>query len=134
MGVLLFSSNGKESEEKLIRAVNGLARQHPLEVFHTIETISRRFRQPKKDLELMVVLAGSREDLQSLLLVKDLFFNIPLILILPDSDQETLKMGFKLLPRFVSFKDDSFRDVKMVVEKMLAHVERREGNGACCNT
>ncbi|MCG6533650.1 MAG: hypothetical protein L7F78_02955, partial [Syntrophales bacterium LBB04] len=115
MGVLLFSNNGKESEKKLVRAINGIANQHSLEVFHTIETISQRLRQPQKNPALMVILAGSREDLNDLYFLKDLFWNIPLILILPDSDQETRNMGFKLFPRYVSFKDGSFKDVQSVM-------------------
>ncbi|MBA4395608.1 MAG: hypothetical protein C0407_18815 [Desulfobacca sp.] len=129
MEVFLFSNNRKESEKKLVRAINGIADQHSLEVFHTIETISKRIRQPQKKPALMVILAGSREDLNDLYLLKDLFFNIPLILILPDSDQETRNLGFKLFPRYVSFHGGSFRDVQMVMKKMLGIMEQRDRNG-----
>jgi hypothetical protein len=134
MGVLLFSNDDNKSEKKLVRAINGIAKRHTQEIFHSIGSISNRFRQPQKDLDLMVILAGSRGDLINLLAIKELFFPIPLILIVPDGEPETMKIGFKLLPRFVSFKNGSFRDVRSVMKKMLDEIERRDRNGKYCDS
>jgi hypothetical protein len=76
----------------------------------------------------MVLLTGNRKDLVDLLHTKDLFFDIPMILILPDHEQETMNLGFKMIPRFISYGDDNFEDVKVVLEKMIRQAERRLGN------
>lgn len=123
MGILIYSNNGKEREERLVRAIHSLTRWHSLEIIRSVDELTKRFRQPRGDLAVMVLLAGSSKDLADLHQVKDLFFDIPMILILPDGKRETVRYGFKLIPRFVSYEDSDFEDVKYVMAKMLGHSE-----------
>lgn len=125
MGILLYSKNGRVREERLVRVIHKLPQGHPLEIYHTINGISKRFRQPRGDLMIMVLLTGMRKDLIDLLLVKDLFFDIPTVLILPDNEKETINEGLKMIPRYMSYGDGTFEDIKGVLEKMFRQIERR---------
>lgn len=125
MGILIFSTNGKESEEKLVDLIHAQSHKHTLEIYHTLLELSERFHRPREAAIIMVFLPGSREDLLSLLLIKEFIFDIPLILILPDREKETVRLGFKLLPRFMTYADGSFKDVQSVIENMLKQYEIR---------
>jgi hypothetical protein len=48
-----------------------------------------------------------------------LFGNIKIVLILPDRNNETIVIGHKLRPRFLSYTDSDFIDVAVVLENML---------------
>ncbi len=58
--------------------------------------------------------------------MKDLIGDIRIILILPDTEGDTISLGHKLYPRFASYADGNFKDVAAVLEKML-------GNGYLSN-
>ena len=52
---------------------------------------------------------------------KDTFFRrLRIILVLPDRAPETIKIGYQLEPRFLSFVDKGFSEVKAVLKKMTA--------------
>jgi hypothetical protein len=129
MGILLFSTNGKECEDRMVRAISELSQRQNVEIYRKVSDLSKRFRRPRGDITVMILLTGNRKDLIGLLNAKDLFFDIPIILILVDYEQETTNLGFKMIPRFISYGDDNFEDVKGVLEKMIRQAERRLGNG-----
>jgi hypothetical protein len=102
-----------------------LTRSHALEVFHSIDELTIRFREPRGSLAVMIFIGGSRKDLIDLHDIKNMFFDLPMILILPDRMKETARLGFKLYPRFVTYGDGNFEDVKGVLGNMLKQVEKR---------
>ena len=128
MGILLFANSGKEIEEKLVDLINAFPQKHTIEICHSIFELSERFHQPRQDVVTMVFLVGSREDILSLLLLKKLFFDIPLILILPDREKETARLGFKMIPPFVSYEDGNFEEIQSVMTNMLKQYDLRFGN------
>jgi hypothetical protein len=67
-------------------------------------------------------LASSREDLEAILSIVELFYDLRIILILPDRKKETISKGLKLYPRYLSYADGDFSDVAAVLEKMLGHL------------
>jgi hypothetical protein len=125
MSILLFSNNGQECENRLVEVVRSLTRSHALEVFHSVEELAIRFREPRGSLAVMIFIAGSRKDLIDLHDINNMFFDLPMILILPDRMKETARLGFKLYPRFVTYGDGDFEDVKGVLGNMLKQVEKR---------
>jgi hypothetical protein len=126
MSILLFSNNGQECENRLVEVVRSLTRSHALEVFHSVEELAIRFREPRGSLAVMIFIAGSRKDLIDLHDINNMFFDLPMILILPDRMKETARLGFKLYPRFVSYGDGKFEDVKGVLGNLLRRFEERD--------
>ena len=57
--------------------------------------------------------------------MRDLFRDIRIVLILPDRSGDTVSMGFKLFPRFVSYADGNFMDVAAVLNKMLEFMHEK---------
>ena len=60
------------------------------------------------------------------LLIRDLLADIPVILILPDRKKETIHLGHKLCPRFLSYTDSNFSDVALVLSKMMRNAYAKE--------
>ena len=89
------------------------------EIYNTIDTLGQRLSRPSYNISIAVLLISSREELRDVLSIRHLFDNIKTILILPDRKNETIVMGHKLRPRFLSYTDGDFKDVAAVLKKML---------------
>lgn len=124
MKLILYANGSNEVEERLGNIIETLIPEK-LEIFRTIDSLSRRLRQPLNDVAIAVLLATKRKDLLKLLSIKDLFDDIKIILILPDSNKDTISLGYKLYPRFVSYADSNFMDVAAVLEKMFRVINNK---------
>jgi len=74
----------------------------------------------------MVLVATTQNDLIELIFKKHLFDDIPIILILPDRNNETISKGLKLYPRFFDYIDSDFSNVALVFFKCCFGVEQND--------
>ncbi len=127
---LIYCSTEKNSAEKrLRRIVDSSAADVTLEIYQDIHGLSGRLCQPKHDVAVAVLLAGNRKALLDFLTIRNLLLDVRIILILPERDGQTISMGHKLLPRFVSYTDSNFSDVGAVLEKMISKIRQGEQRG-----
>ena len=88
------------------------------EIFRTINDLSRKLRQPKKDLMIIVLFLSDREDMLDVLNIQHLFRNTRVILVVPDLDEKTIAMAHRLRPRYLTYVNGNFPALRTVVEKM----------------
>lgn len=119
MRLLLYNPVSEGFGEQLHRIIAELISLKDVEVYRSIETLSRRLRQRAYDLPIVVLHATRREDLSDILSIRDLLRDVRIILLLPDRDEETLAQGHILRPRFVSYADSDLTDVRAVLDRML---------------
>jgi hypothetical protein len=119
MKLLYYVKTMDGAGKKLHSVIQSLFHLLPIEILRTIESLNRRLRQPVNNFNIAVLLASSKEDLLDLPALRDLFWNLRIILIIPDRKSETVAMGHMLRPRFLSYADGDFNDVAAVLEKML---------------
>ncbi len=74
---------------------------------------------------IYILRARSVEELQAYLRVKEIFLDMPLVLILPDQDERTLALGHALLPRFIAYADGGTSALIDVLDKMIRTAESR---------
>jgi hypothetical protein len=101
-----------------------LVSRDAMEMFHSIEGLRNRLLRTTYDDGIVVLIADSREELSKLLPILHLFRRVRIILVLPDRKPETIKIGYQLEPRFLSFIDQGFSEVKAVLKKMLGKASR----------
>lgn len=119
MHLLFYTPVSEGIGEQLQKMIEGLVPKNNVEVCRSIEGLSRRLRQPANELPIAVLLAATRGDLLELLSIRDLLYDIRIILVLPDRDEDTIAKGHMLRPRFLSYTDNDFVDVCSVLGKML---------------
>lgn len=121
MSLLLYVSVSEGVGKRLQKMIEEIVPMRNLEVYRTIENLSRRFRQPVDNLPITAILLAARsEDLLGFLSIRDLLRDVRIILILPDRDEETIAQGHTLRPRFLSYTDSDFSDIVAVLKKCLA--------------
>jgi len=121
MALLFYYKKNNDGGRELLKVIQAQVPSGKIEIYQTIDHLSGRLFQPRGDLAIMVLMASSNKDLLDLLLIRDLFYDIPIILILPDRNGKTVEMGHKIYPRLISYIDSDFSDVALVLPNMLAN-------------
>lgn len=111
-------NQGNRAMEKVVAAV---ARMTDVEVYRDLEMLARWFGRPRfvLDQPIMVLVPGGKRDLVRIASMNAFLEEVPLILVLPDTKEETAVLGHTLRPRYVSYRDGDFEDVAAVLGRML---------------
>ena len=111
---------------QIIGLLKASAVENKTELYHTIKTLSQRLTRPIDGLAIMVLIAGDRKDLLNILAIQKLFGLIRIIIILPDREDESVKIGYKLQPRFLTYVNGDISEVHAVLRKLLELSESNE--------
>src|SRR4030042_4548640 len=104
---------------QIIGLLKSSAVENKTELYHTIRTLSQRLTRPLDELAIMVLIAGDRKDLLNILAIHKLFGLIRIIIILPDREDESVKIGYKLQPRFLTYVNGDLSEVHAILRKLL---------------
>jgi hypothetical protein len=119
MKVLYYGVSKNGDGKRLHKAIESVVPVEDIEVYRDVEALSKRLRHSTYDLNICVFFTESKAELFDLVIIKKLLLNLRIILILPDGDDETISMGHTLFPRFLTYVDSDFKDVKAVLKKMI---------------
>ncbi|MBU0988089.1 MAG: hypothetical protein KKH68_12650 [Proteobacteria bacterium] len=120
MNILFFENNQLNSKKNyLLQAVESAANGKRIETVTNFENLSKRLKRLSYTIAAAVLFASSSETLSGILLLKEFFEDIRVILILPDRMPETISKGHLLRPRFLTYADSDFEEVRAVLTKML---------------
>lgn len=105
--------------EQLKGMMKPLIGEDRIKVYHTISILSKRLSQPIDGKVIMVLVAADRNDLLDIYAIRELFGIIRIIIILPDREDESVRMGYQLQPRFLTYMNEELSEVYSVLRKML---------------
>ncbi|MDY6973844.1 MAG: hypothetical protein SV775_16210 [Thermodesulfobacteriota bacterium] len=123
MNLLFYTNFMREAGERLRGLIETLIPNRKIEIHRTIDSLACRLRQPGDNPSVMIIMAGSKEELSGILSLRDLLWDVRIILVLPDREEDTVARGHTLRPRLLTFVDSNFVEVAAVLEKMLDHVD-----------
>jgi hypothetical protein len=66
----------------------------------------------------VILLVGRREDILELISVRHLFRDVPVVLIVPDTDDQTIALAHRLRPRYLTYIDANFVGLYPVLERL----------------
>ncbi|HYA13498.1 MAG TPA: hypothetical protein VEF33_04080 [Syntrophales bacterium] len=119
MKVLLYSSIEVASGKRLQRAIEMLVSKDRIEIYRTIGDFSIRLHQPFDETVIAVLLVCSKKDLMDILSLQELLLDMQIILILPDTDNDTVTKGHTLRPRLIIHCDSDFLEVTGALCRMM---------------
>jgi hypothetical protein len=120
MNLILYTKKTDACPAKLRVMFESLVPKDEIEMFHSTESLRNRLLRTSYQDGIVVLVAEKREELSELLPILHLFRKVRIILVLPDRKPETIRVGYQLEPRFLSFIDKGFTEVQAVLKKMLA--------------
>jgi len=127
MNVILYAKdlNGKGRELKL--ACNSLVSEPKTEVFNSMGDLLSRLLTISPGDAVVILMAKSRDELTALQPALHMFRRVKLILLLPDQKPETIKIGYKLEPRFLYYIDSGIEVIKDILRKILYNPKFPDG-------
>ena len=119
MIVILYAKAGDPNGDQLKQLLETHVPGIEVESCETLLTLTGRLSQAGQDPSLVILLCTNHKDLTGVFPIRRWLQNIGIILILPDSDPETIALGHQLRPRFLTDIQQDFMIVAAVVEKLL---------------
>ena len=115
----MYSKDQSEFGMELEKMLEKLASKKNVEIYRATLDLTLRLRMPLRESAIAVLVISDEKDLTSMLSIKSLLINMRVVLILPDRNNGTVEAGHSLLPRYLSFKDNSLKDIKAVLARMI---------------
>jgi hypothetical protein len=117
--IIVYSKAMNGIGSKLQEVVANVLPGSYVDTYQTISSLSERLHRPALNFPIVILLAMNREDLENIVAIQNLLYDSRIVLILPDREEDTMALGHILRPRFVSYRDSSFKDVGAVLNKMI---------------
>ena len=118
--LLIFYEKASDGiSEQLKGMMKPLIGEDRIKVYHTISILSKRLARPIDGKVIMVLVAADRNDLLDIYAIRELFGIIRIIIILPDREDESVRMGYQLQPRILTYMNEELSEVYSVLRKML---------------
>ena len=89
-----------------------------LEIFSSFKAMLLRLSCMHKDSVIVILAPRQPSQLHQFGKIRKLLLDIPMVLLLPDSTLETIRLAHQLYPRFICFRNDNFDDLVEVVARM----------------
>jgi hypothetical protein len=117
---VLFYSSMLNREGKIIQdVIEELLPSGQVAICRSPVDLSHRLQELQKNLPILIILISTKDELIDVLSFRNLLFGFRLILILPDSEEETVALGHRLRPNFLTYLYSNAKEIKAVLEKML---------------
>ena len=117
--LLFYAPKNDPDGKRLLAAIAGVIPEGNLEIYRDLSELALGLRAPGSGQVTAVLMASGRDELKDFFLLQDLLVNVPLILVVPGRDQETIQWAHQMTPRFLSQKDSDFVNLSKVLEKMF---------------
>jgi len=116
--LLIYTGKGDTSRKSIATISNDFTQRDSIEVYNTPDDLLKRLQVPRGNLDLILLLIDNQKDLEDLILLKNMFFNMPIVIVLPDRKKMTIRQGLKFYPRYIGYADSSLKDVTAVLKKI----------------
>jgi hypothetical protein len=119
MQLFYYANTDNGYKQKLETVIHGAIPGKRVEFFESLDDFGERLHCLIEPNSIAVLLAGNREELLRMQMLRKLLPEIYVILVLPDRSESTLGLAHLLMPRFLTQKDDPFTDLQEVLSKMV---------------
>ena len=123
---MIFVLHGNRDEftwKSLRRAITKVVSENDIEVMHSRETLAKKLTQVACGQAIVLFITTDRQDLVYFLPMIRLLRKARVLLVIPNPEQETVRIGYKLEPRFLNTEEETFSEVRTIISHMV-----EEGN------
>jgi hypothetical protein len=120
MNFLLYATLSKEISQSVREMLSPMLPGATVELYQTLSELWLRLQNRKDGALTLLFLPGSREDITDLIAIRHLLRDIPVLLVLPDLEDETVALAHRLGPRHLTYVNNNFSGLVTVLEEMVA--------------
>lgn len=130
MQLFIYARSASPKETHLIRDIRQTVPYARLEVFPTAQGLSARLLKPRDTFSVAILFAPTKEDLQSLIPLRDFFRETKILLILSGQDKETLCLAHRLFPTYVSYTENHHDGILSVLQNLIDAHQKASVHGS----
>lgn len=119
MELILYNKDFDVFEAKICGVIESVVSKEKTAIFRSIENMIERIMHLTYKPEIAVLIIKNREELFQLYSSLNALRRAEMLLILPDIDPETIKLGYKLKPQFLTCLHNDFWVIQTVLKQML---------------
>jgi len=119
---MIFALHGNQEAfawKRLQGFIKTLVSDKDIEVMRSKETLAKRLSQVPCGQAIVVLITGDRQDLTYFLSRIHLLRKARVLLVIPNQEPETVRIGYKLEPRFLSTESENYSEVRAVLRYMV---------------
>lgn len=125
MDIILYTGGIKgDASEGLLGHITAKFTHARLESIDTLPDLQRRLTRLPKTIDAAVLVAMNDAQLSEMVGMQDFLDGIPLILIIPDFEKETVAKAAKLYPSFICTLDSEWEVVATILERIMLYREK----------
>ena len=125
---IFFSVEKGERFNQILGFAKTLFPADEISIHSEVTGFSNAIVEPGFDQRITLILAGSSHDLTRILPFRDLFENRFVILILPDSEKETVDKALTLYPRYIDYVQNDPSGIYLVLKKLVQKIHGLPGS------
>ena len=119
MELILYKKDYDDFEAKICGVIESVVSKEKTAIFRSVEGMIERILHLTNNPEIAVLIIKSKEELLQLYSSLNVLRRAEMLLILPDRNPETIKLGYKLKPRFSACLHNDFWVIQTVLKQML---------------
>jgi len=119
MELILYNKDFDDFEARIFGVIESVVSKEKTVIFRSIEGMVERIMHLTNNPEIAVLIIKNREELLQLYSSLNVLRRAEMLLILPDRNPETIKLGYKLKPRFSTCLHNDFGVIQTVLKQML---------------
>lgn len=117
--ILLYTPQSQHVSARLQSMIEAAVMHENIIIVRNINQLFQILRQPANRFVAAIILAENENELIELTAIRDSLLRIPIILILPDQNRETITRGHVFRPRYMAYAGGDFSDVRDVFKKIV---------------
>ena len=121
--MIFYTRDWGKTAERLQGTLQEVMTRHGIETYRSLKSLLHRLQHPPDPSFVVVLLAADREELLSFHSLSPWLAASPLILIVPDQTEETLKEVHRFRPRFFTYPDSGFSELSAVIGRLVENLE-----------
>jgi hypothetical protein len=130
MNILYYNPGRSITAKRLLATIKSDGVADRVDVYRTLEAFSERLRQPAMDKTIAIVLTPTEKDLLDIYFIKHLFCRVPVVLLLPDRQRETVAVGRRCGSISISCIHSGFSEITGALQALTRGVHHdREPDG-----
>ncbi len=122
MKFILYIPKHSDPDNKLLDVLANIAPSVQLEIYNTFDTLSGQLTKSTKNILLAVFLIQDIKDISKFLGIAPSLSEFRIFLILPDRKKKTLDAAYKLFPRYVCTKEESYEELALIIKKITQNI------------
>jgi len=117
---LVFYAEGQvETANRLLQRVKEQLSADIIKAYRTFDDFKQGLLQQRQKPHTAILVAANAKDLKRIITLDKLLTDMRIVLVLPDRRKETVSVGHRLRPRYISYADSDFVDTVAVVKQIL---------------